>query len=100
MARRNGSSSSTMRSRGIRVSLSARFRHRQGDLRAASFGGGDVHLPSLALHHVPGEIESEPGAAARFLGGEERLSDAAQQGLRDADAVVAHLDAELALRAG
>src|SRR3954468_16316433 len=95
IARRNGSSSSTIKSRGIRSFLRNRLGHRQGYLRAASFGGADRHLAALSFDDVAGEGQAEPGAAPRLLGGEERLSDAAQQMLRDADAVVAHGQAQL-----
>src|SRR5207302_11511547 len=94
-ASRNGSSSSTMRRRAIRGVLSARFRHRQGDLGPSALGGHDPHLASLALEHVPGEIEAKTRAAPRLLGGEERLADATEERLGHSDPVVGHLDPQL-----
>src|SRR5436305_6341461 len=88
IARRKGSSSSTIKIRGMERYLLARLGNRQGNLCATPFGRADRHLASLAFHDVAGEVETEAGAAPRLLGGEERLADAAQQVLRNAHPVV------------
>src|SRR5258708_21659672 len=90
-ARRKGSSSSTMR---MRIGTSC-LRNGQGDARAAALGGFDAHLAALAFHHVTREVEAEACAAARLLGGEERLAQPAQERLGHAHAVVGDGEVQL-----
>src|SRR5205814_41453 len=90
-ASRNGSSSSrmSMRMNGLCLGVG------QGDARPAALRGFHAHLAAFPLHHVAGQVESQSGALPGFLGGEERLSQAAQKRLGHANAVVGHGEMQL-----